>query len=271
MILHGRHPTQPRSGMNGPMTAEEAKALHEMARQHIVHANALAHAAYMSPGIATGFGPTLQQVGLPLHPQMVAQQMMMHQMVAQQMAAAQMQPRQLAPPMELSMVPPQGSPQQIAAHLSRLSLAQQGPVGLPTTAPSTFLPTNTAQGFPANGLDKDADGYGGGSGGSSAQQVCQQGEYYFSNHNLASDSFMRDHIAANPGGWVDVVLINSFSRMMRLGLSVQDVRCNAALLQPNHPAAHRALKTGRPLARFSNAPLSSAGGPRPRPVPRAGA
>ena len=215
MIMHGGYANQmpPRPGMGGPVTAEEAEAMHEMARQHIAHANTLSQVARMTPVMAPGFTPPLQQQFSPQ--QMFAQQMAVQQMVAQQMAAAHMRP-QLAAQMVPPMAPPmQGSQQQLAAHLARLAVARQGPVGLPPTAPPNFPPAIEAQVSDGPEYRPDID---------AAQQVREQVEYYFSDHNLASDTFMRDHIAANNGGWVDVVLINSFSRMMRLGRSVQDVR-----------------------------------------------
>ena len=215
MIMHGGYANQmpPRPGMGGPVTAEEAEAMHEMARQHIAHANTLSQVARMTPVMAPGFAPPLQQQFSPQ--QMFAQQMAVQQMVAQQMAAAHMRP-QLAAQMVPPMAPPmQGSQQQLAAHLARLAVARQGPVGLPPTAPPNFPPAIEAQVSDGPEYRPDID---------AAQQVREQVEYYFSDHNLASDTFMRDHIAANNGGWVDVVLINSFSRMMRLGRSVQDVR-----------------------------------------------
>ena len=237
MMMHGGYSNQlpPRPGMvGGPVTAEEAEAMQEMARQHSAHAATLSQVAQMPPGMPGGFAAPLQPQFSPQ--QMFAQQMAVQQMVAQQMAAAHnMRPQlaaQLGPPMAPPMAPPmQGSTQQLASHLARLALARQGPVGLPPTAPPSFPPAIEAQGSqgsqasdggPEHKPDLDP-----------AQQVREQVEYYFSEHNLANDSFMRDHIAANAGGWVDIILINSFSRMMRLGRSVQDVRFPA----PSPPPA----------------------------------
>ena len=51
-----------------------------------------------------------------------------------------------------------------------------------------------------------------------------QVEYYFSSQNLAGDHFMRDQINADPGGWVELVLINSFHRMKRMGKPLNEAR-----------------------------------------------
>merc|ERR1719345_535717 len=187
-------------------------------------------------------------------------------MVAQQMAAAHMRP-QLAAQMVPPMAPPmQGSTQQLAAHLARLAVARQGPVGLPPTAPPNFPPAVEAQVSDGPEYRPDID---------AAQQVREQVEYYFSDHNLASDTFMRDHIAANNGGWVDVVLINSFSRMMRLGRSVQDVAhalapsrvleldpsCRCVRIRGALPPSALALARRSPHTPGRPSP------PRPRPPP----
>ena len=50
-----------------------------------------------------------------------------------------------------------------------------------------------------------------------------QVEYYFSEANLSGDQFMRDKIAADGGGFVKLSLINSFNRMRRMQLSVEQL------------------------------------------------
>ena len=130
MMMHGGYSNQlpPRPGMvGGPVTAEEAEAMQEMARQHIAHAATLSQVAQMPPGMPGGFAAPLQPQFSPQ--QMFAQQMAVQQMVAQQMAAAHnMRPQlaaQLGPPMAPPMAPPmQGSTQQLASHLARRALAR---------------------------------------------------------------------------------------------------------------------------------------------------
>ena len=251
MIMHGGYANQmppPRPGMGGPVTAEEAEAMHEMARQHIAHANTLSQVARMTPGMAPGFAPPLQQQQQQFNPQQIFAQQMAQQMLVQQMAAAHMRP-QLAAQMVPPMAPPmQGSQQQLAEHLARLAVAQQGPVGLlPPTALPNFPPamdgtSGRSEGDWTSGRSEGSDGPEHRPGLDAAQQVREQVEYYFSDRNLTSDSFMRDHIAANDGGWVDVVLINSFSRMMRLGRSVQDVCCP----RPYSPLRDHACSSSQP-------------------------
>ena len=51
-----------------------------------------------------------------------------------------------------------------------------------------------------------------------AASVLKQVQYYFSDENLAGDSFMREKIAADPEGWVPLSVVLNFNRMARMQL-----------------------------------------------------
>ena len=55
-----------------------------------------------------------------------------------------------------------------------------------------------------------------------AASVLKQVQYYFSDENLAGDSFMREKISADPEGWVALSVVLNFNRMSRMQLSVEE-------------------------------------------------
>ena len=55
-----------------------------------------------------------------------------------------------------------------------------------------------------------------------AASVLKQVQYYFSDENLAGDSFMREKIAADPEGWVPLAVVLNFQRRARMQLSVEE-------------------------------------------------
>ena len=55
-----------------------------------------------------------------------------------------------------------------------------------------------------------------------AASVLKQVQYYFSDENLAGDSFMREKIATDPEGWVALSVVLNFNRMARMQLSVEE-------------------------------------------------
>ena len=61
--------------------------------------------------------------------------------------------------------------------------------------------------------------------------------------NLSRDSFLRERIASDPGGWVPLSLLLTFNRMQRTGLSAAEV---AAILQTS---AELEVSEGRDLVR----------------------
>ena len=67
--------------------------------------------------------------------------------------------------------------------------------------------------------------------------------FYFCETNLSRDSFLRERIASDPGGWVPLSLLLTFNRMQRTGLSAAEV---AAILQTS---AELEVSEGRDLVR----------------------
>ena len=86
----------------------------------------------------------------------------------------------------------------------------------PATAPAPAPAEQAAPPAPAPAAEGSAYTY------DKAASVLKQVHYYFSDENLAGDSFMREKISADPEGWVALSVVLNFNRMARMQLTVEE-------------------------------------------------